>query len=73
MPAAIKMYNSSYYEDDLAWGASWLYRKTGDKHFLQVRILPLRILPLKLEPVVFCGSCALGSGTCAFLKCHCNA
>ena len=31
------MYPSSNYEDDLAWGASWLYRKTGEQHFLDVR------------------------------------
>ena len=31
------VYPSSNYEDDLAWGASWLYRKTGEQHFLDVR------------------------------------
>ena len=31
------VYPSSNYEDDLAWGASWLFRKTGEKHFLDVR------------------------------------
>ena len=31
------MYPSCNYEDDLAWGASWLYRKTGEKQFLDVR------------------------------------
>ena len=34
------VYPSSNYEDDLAWGASWLYRKTGEKHFLDVRAQP---------------------------------
>ena len=44
------MYPSSNYEDDLAWGASWLYRKTGEKHFLDVRAqLPaMRVLDLAL-------------------------
>ena len=31
------VYPSSNYEDDLAWGASWLFRKTGEQHFLDVR------------------------------------
>nr|CAD7392124.1 unnamed protein product [Timema cristinae] len=29
-------YNSSGYEDELVWGAAWLYRATNDNSFLQV-------------------------------------
>jgi len=36
VPAAF-VYPSSNFEDDLAWGASWLFRKTGEQHFLAVR------------------------------------
>lgn len=45
------VYKSHNYMDDLAWGASWLFRKTGEDHFLQVRILPMRTLPFELVPV----------------------
>ncbi len=36
VPAAF-VYPSSNFEDDLAWGATWLFRKTGEQHFLAVR------------------------------------
>lgn len=30
------VYPSSNFLDDLTWGACWLYRKTGEKQYLQV-------------------------------------
>ena len=46
------VYPSSNYEDDLAWGASWLFRKTGEAHFLQVRTSPPHTLPTWM---ILCG------------------
>ena len=34
---AAYVYPSSNFLDDLAWGAAWLYRKTGEQQFLSVR------------------------------------
>lgn len=30
-------YPSSNFLDDLTWGAAWMYRKTGEQQFLNVR------------------------------------
>lgn len=30
-------YPSSNFLDDLTWGAAWMYRKTGEQQFLDVR------------------------------------
>ena len=30
------VYPSSNYLDDLSFGATWMYRKTGEQHFLDV-------------------------------------
>ena len=38
------MYPSSNFLDDLAFGAAWLYRKTGEEHFLDVCFYP--VLPI---------------------------
>ncbi len=32
------VYPSSNFLDDLTWAAAWLYRKTGEKQFLEARI-----------------------------------
>lgn len=35
---AAYVYPSSNFLDDLTWAACWLYRKTGEQQFLQVRV-----------------------------------
>ncbi|GKV17867.1 hypothetical protein SLEP1_g28322 [Rubroshorea leprosula] len=35
IPDVATYYNSTGYEDELLWGAGWLYHATGDKSFLQ--------------------------------------
>lgn len=35
VPKAATYYNSTGYEDELLWAASWLYHATGDKSYLQ--------------------------------------
>lgn len=35
------MYPSSNFLDDLAFGAAWMYRKTGEEHFLDVSFHPV--------------------------------
>ncbi len=34
VPPAVPYYASSGYEDELAWGAAWLFRATGDRGYL---------------------------------------
>lgn len=41
------VYPSSNFLDDLAFGAAWMYRKTGEAHFLDVSAPTLLPLPNK--------------------------
>ena len=34
------VYPSSNYLDDIAWGAAWLYQRTGEQQFLTVSLTP---------------------------------
>ena len=42
---AAYVYPSSNFLDDLTWAACWLFRKTGEQHFLDVRTCPCNPTP----------------------------
>ena len=37
------MYPSSNFLDDIAWGAAWMYQRTGEQQFLTVSIAPSEV------------------------------
>lgn len=36
--ATASIYESTDYQDDMAWGAAWLYRATGDRNYLEAAL-----------------------------------
>ena len=49
IPNAALAYPSTCYFDDLAWGAAWLYQRTGELQFLSVSLLNLYLVPVMVE------------------------
>ena len=53
------VYPSSNYLDDIAWGAAWLYQRTGEQQFLTVSLFPnsFALESHTLSPILSTSAC----------------